>query len=99
MIYDEVKNDRIYTRESLELNAYVLKNEIVKRGDGMTHQIQFKYNIHHKNHYDFYYTNDSMSKLQSGDSLLVRVDIFSPSSNQVIGYYHSLNDQVEKVIC
>ena len=87
LIYEHTNMGPYFMGDTKQEVGYVTNNEIVPNGRNVTHRIAFKYQIEGKWLTDYYYSNGRISKLTSGDSVLLEVSIGNPSKCKLTSFY------------
>ena len=95
-IFNDFRKDPVYSLDFMIKTGFVTKNEVVKIGDGRIHEISYKFQIHHKTYEDRFQSNLGISKLHTGDSIILEVDQWEPITHRVIGYYETIDHKIYK---
>lgn len=90
-IRKQSNSEPLFMGETTTITGYVIENKISPGGKGAVHEIVYKYAFDEQKYTDCYYSNKSISRLNSGDSLTLEVSISTPSKNKVIGYFKPKN--------
>ncbi|MEO9967264.1 MAG: hypothetical protein ABJF11_15805 [Reichenbachiella sp.] len=86
-IRDAFNFSPLFMGETQKVTAYVIQNNIVPHGRGVTHKIEYQYTFNSRVFQDYYYTNKRLSSLVVGDSIIIKVSIRFPSQNQITGTF------------
>jgi len=88
-IREQTNSDPLFMGDTQKVTGYIIENKISPSGKGAVHEIVYEYSFDEQKHIDSYYSNKSISRLNSGDSLTLEVSISNPSKNKVISYYRT----------
>ncbi len=86
-VRDRFNYDPLFMGDTKEVTAHVTENKLSDRGKGMVHEIKYEYIIDGQTYSDSYFSNKGISRLSTGDSLVISVSISSPSKNKVLRYF------------
>ena len=86
-IRKQSNSDPLFMGETTTITGYVIENKISPSGKGAVHEIVYKYDFDEREYTDSYYSNKSISRLNSGDSLTLEVSISNPTKNKVTEYF------------
>lgn len=75
--------------ETKEITGYVIENKISPSGKGAVHEIVYEYTIGEQKYTYSYDSNKSISRLNTGDSLVLEVSISTPTKNKLTGYFRT----------
>jgi len=86
-IRKQSNSEPLFMGETKKITGYVIENKISPNGKGAVHEIVYEYTFEEQSYTDSYYSNKSISRLNSGDSLTLEVSISTPKKNKVTGYF------------
>lgn len=95
-IFNDIKKDPIYSTDIIKLNGYILDTNSTQSDSRNTYEYIYRYSVNKKIYSGSYFSDEKISNLGKGDSLLLEVFIWEPLDHEITGYYESKNNKTYK---